>query len=105
VTPIVFDRHPKARDKAHCQQETAGMIAEACTRIGLPIPREVIISQVSGHLGVPPSFAFPRLQRKDGSERRHTHAIVVFDEPVRGPILIGAGRFRGYGALRPMNEK
>jgi CRISPR-associated protein Csb2 len=105
TTPIVFDRHPKARDKAHYQLETAGMIAEACTRIGLPKPREVIITQVSSHLGVPPSFAFPRLQRKCGSERRHTHAILVFDVPVCGPILIGAGRFRGYGALRPMNEK
>lgn len=46
--------------------------------------------------------AFPRLRRKDGSERRHTHAILVFDEPVRGPILVGAGRYRGYGFCRPM---
>lgn len=105
VTPIVFDRHPKAKDKAQYQQETAAMIRDACTRIALPAPREVIVTQVSAHLGVPPSFAFPRLKRKDGSERRHTHAILVFDEPVCGPILIGAGRFRGYGALRPMNEK
>jgi CRISPR-associated protein Csb2 len=102
VTPIAFDRHPKAKDKAQYQQETAAMIAEACTRIGLPKPREVIVTQASAHLGVPPAFAFPRLKRKDGSERRHTHAILVFDEPVCGPILIGAGRFRGYGACRPM---
>lgn len=80
------------------------MVAESCIRIGLPTPREVIITQVSAHLGVPPSFVFPRLKRKDGSERRHTHAILVFDEPVCGPVLIGAGRFRGYGALRPMNQ-
>jgi CRISPR-associated protein Csb2 len=46
VTPIVFDRRPKAKDKAQYQQETASMIAEACTRIGLPAPREVIITQV-----------------------------------------------------------
>ncbi len=105
VTPIVFDRHPKAKDKAQYQQETAAMIAEACTRIGLAKPREVIVTQVSAHLGVPPAFAFPRFQRKDGSERRHTHAILVFDEPVCGPILVGAGRFRGYGAFRPMDEK
>ena len=106
VTPIVFDRHPKAKDKGQYQQETAGMIADACTRIGLRRkPREVIVTQASAHLGVPPAFAFPRLQRKDGSQRRHTHAILVFDEPVCGPVLVCAGRFRGYGAFRPMNEK
>lgn len=105
VTPIVFDRHPKAKDKAQYQRETAALIAEACTRIGLPQPRESIVTQVSAQIGVPPAFAFPRLRRKDGSERRHMHAILVFDEPVCGPILVGAGRFRGYGAFRPMNEK
>ena len=46
--------------------------------------------------------AFPRLNRKDGSDRRHTHAILVFEEPVRGPILIGAGRYRGYGLCRAL---
>ncbi|MHB8153404.1 MAG: type I-G CRISPR-associated protein Csb2, partial [Bacillati bacterium] len=104
VTPVVFDRHPKAKNKARCQQETVTMIAAACTRIGLPEPREVIVTPVSAHLGVPSSFAFPQFQRKDGTNRRHSHAILVFDEPVCGPILIGAGRFRGYGTFRPMNE-
>lgn len=103
VTPIVFDRHPKAKDKAQYQEETAAMIAEACARIGLPKPCEVIVTQVSAHLGVPPAFAFPRLKRKDDSERRHMHAILMFDESVCGPVLIGAGRFRGYGVCRAMD--
>lgn len=105
VTPIVFDRHPKAKDKAQYQQETAAMIVEACTRSGLPKPREVVVTQVSAHIGVAPSFNFPRMQRKDGSERRHSHAILVFDQPVCGPVLIGAGRFRGYGICRPMEQR
>jgi len=105
VTPIVFDRHPKAEKKVDYQQEVAATIASACTRIGLPAPREVIVTQISVHLGVPPSFSFPRLQRKNGSERRHTHAILVFDEPVCGPVLIGAGRFRGYGICRPLEAQ
>lgn len=104
VTPVVFDRHSKAKHRAGYHREVAAMIAKACTRIGLPEPREVIATQVSAHLGVPPSFSFPRLRRKDGSERRHAHAILVFDEPVCGPILIGAGRYRGYGLLRPVGE-
>lgn len=102
VTPIVFDRHPKAKGKMDYQEESIAMIAEACNRIGIPEPREIIVTQVSAHPGVPPSFDFPRLQRKDGSERRHAHAILVFDRPVCGPVLIGAGRFRGYGVCRPL---
>jgi len=104
VTPIAFDRHPKAKDRGEYQREVAEMIATACTAIGLPRPREVIVTQVSAHLGVPPAHVFPRLERKDGSERRHAHAILVFDEPVCGPVLIGAGRYRGYGVGRPVDE-
>ena len=60
------------------------------------------MTAVSAHLGVPPAHVFPRLARKDGSERRHAHAILVFDEPVRGPVLIGAGRYRGHGVGRAL---
>lgn len=103
VTPVSFDRHAKAKNKADHQRELSGMIATSCERIGLPKPREVNITPVSAHLGTPPVHAFPKLKRKDGSDRRHSHAILVFDEPVCGPVLIGAGRFRGYGLLRPMS--
>jgi len=102
VTPIVYDRHPKAEDKAAYQRESAEMIATACSRIGLPRPREVIVTHVSVHYGTPPAFTFPRLKREDGGERRHSHVILVFDEPVCGPMLIGAGRFRGHGVCRPI---
>src|SRR5690606_10559107 len=102
VTPIAFDRHPKTKNPAAYHREVSTMIAEGCRRIGLPEPRETIVTHVSAHPGVPPAFAFPKLRRKDGSERRHTHAILVFDQPVCGPILIGAGRFRGYGVMRPI---
>jgi CRISPR-associated protein Csb2 len=102
VTPIAFDRHPKEKEPRAYHHEVAEMIAEACTAIGLPRPRHVVVTPVSAHLGVPPGHAFPRLKRKDGTERRHTHAILVFDEPVRGPVLVGAGRYRGYGVCRPL---
>jgi CRISPR-associated protein Csb2 len=103
VTPVAFDRHPKEKDRAAYQREVAEMIAGACAAIGLPRPREVVVTPVSAHLGVPPAHAFPRLRRKDGTDRRHAHGILVFDEPVVGPVLIGAGRYRGYGVCRPMD--
>jgi CRISPR-associated protein Csb2 len=104
VTPVAFDRHPKAKDRGEAQRETAGMIAAACTAVGLPRPREVVVTPVSAHLGVPPAHLFPRLRRKDGSDRRHAHAILVFAHPVRGPVVIGAGRYRGYGVCRPLGD-
>jgi CRISPR-associated protein Csb2 len=102
ITPIAYDHHPKAKGKAEYLAEATGMIRASCERIGLPPPREVIVTSVSAHLGTPPAHSFPRLRRKDGSERRHTHAILIFDEPVCGPVLLGAGRYRGYGLCRPM---
>lgn len=103
VTPIVFDWHPKEKDRSAYQREIAAMIAQAAVRVGLPEPRDVIVTAVSAHLGVPLAHAFPRLRRKDGSQRRHAHAILVFGERVRGPILLGAGRYRGYGVCRPLH--
>lgn len=102
ITPVAFDQHPKAKDKATYLEEAAAMISACCERIGLPRPRQVFVTPVSAHIGAPPAHAFPRLRRKDGSERRHSHAILVFNELVRGPILIGAGRYRGYGLFRPV---
>jgi CRISPR-associated protein Csb2 len=105
VTPLAFDRHPKSHHCGAYQRDVAAMITEACERIGLPQPRDVIVTPVSAHLGVPPAHQFPRLQRKDGSERRHAHAILVFEHPVRGPILLGAGRYRGFGVCRPLRSE
>jgi CRISPR-associated protein Csb2 len=103
VTPVAFDQHAKSKDKAVYQAEIATIIRLACQRAGLPEPREVIVTPVSAHLGAPPAHTFPRLLRKDGSQRRHSHTILIFAEPVRGPILLGAGRYRGYGLFRPMS--
>lgn len=102
VTPIAYDQHPKAKDKAGYLAEVAAMISAGCERIGLPRPCTVIPTPVSAHLGAPPAHLYPRLRRKDGSERRHTHAILVFERPVVGPVAVGAGRYRGYGLFRPL---
>ncbi|MDW8280093.1 MAG: type I-U CRISPR-associated protein Csb2 [Myxococcales bacterium] len=105
VTPIALDRPPREKDRGSQQREMAEMIAEAAVQVGLPRPREVIVTAVSAHWGVPPAPVFPRLQRRDGSQRHHTHAILGFAERVRGPILLGAGRYRGYGVCRPLDDE
>jgi CRISPR-associated protein Csb2 len=105
VTPVAYDQHPKSRDKAAYLDEVARMVADGCERIGLPRPVEIAPTPVSAHLGAPPAHAFPRLRRKDGSERRHSHVILRFDVPVVGPVAIGAGRYRGYGFCRPLEDR
>jgi len=104
VTPVAFDKHPKAKSRAAYEQLVAGMIRDGCRRIGLPEPIEVVPTPVSAHRGAPASRDFPALARKDGSPRRHIHVIVTFDQPVRGPIAVCAGRYRGYGLFRPFRE-
>ncbi len=114
VTPIAFDRHPKetwsdkdppriaAEKRARYWTEVEEMIAKACENIGLPRPVEVIATPTSMFVGAPSSARMPRLARKDGGERRQTHAVIRFDRPVVGPVLLGAGRYRGAGFCRPI---
>ena len=55
--------------------------------------------------GVPKSNQFPWLTRKqDGGRMHHSHAVIEFGPKVEGPIILGAGRFRGYGLCRPFFE-
>jgi CRISPR-associated protein Csb2 len=97
VTPLVLDRYPK-----NGESEAEEMAAAACVRIGLPRPREVVLMPGSLFIGVPPARRFPTLPKKFGKTLdQHTHALLMFDEPVRGPMLLGAGRYRGYGLCRP----
>ena len=103
VTPVVLNRHFNGGDK---WEQAAESVKEACLHIGLPRPREALLHSVSLVEGAPHAREYPQLTRKsDGGRQSHSHAAVVFDEPVRGPVLIGAGRFRGYGLCRPMDER
>lgn len=106
VTPYVYDRHAKAKEKAAYERELGEAVRESWQRVrqSADVSIEVVITPVSAHLGAPASHQFPRLVRKDGSDCRHTHAILIFDRPVVGPVLLGAGRYRGYGLCRPLGE-
>ena len=101
VTPVVLNRHFDGRDQ---WARAAESLKDACAHIGLPQPRDVLLQPVSSVEGVPHAREFPQLTRKrDGGSQSHSHALIIFDEPVRGPVMIGAGRFRGYGLCRPMD--
>ncbi|MFM2004635.1 MAG: hypothetical protein RLZZ09_290 [Pseudomonadota bacterium] len=102
VTPVVLDRHCGGKDK---WDKAAEVVKDACERIGLPRPIDVLLHPNSLIRGVPTAREFPYLTRKsDGGRMHHVHAVLSFDRDVQGPILIGAGRFRGYGLCRPLPQ-
>jgi CRISPR-associated protein Csb2 len=106
ITPVVFDHHPKphfAKNPAAWTESARQIIVAACRRIGLPAPITVEVSPYSPMKGVPPSPSFaPPPARPGRPARVHLHVSLTFDQPIAGPVLLGAGRFRGYGLLAPL---
>ena len=98
----MLDRHGRSKD---LWLEAEDVVATACERAGLPRPEHVVLGPVSQFIGAPPAGgkrgAYPHLLRKDGGRRHHVHAVLTFQKPIQGPVLVGAGRFRGYGLCRP----
>jgi CRISPR-associated protein Csb2 len=101
VTPIVLDRSPPRRHANH-DGWAVEQITQACHRQQLPVPQRIELMPVAPVLGAPPARAFPPVVRKDGTRRWHLHARLHFPRPVRGPLLLGAGRYLGYGLCRPL---
>ena len=103
VTPVVFNRHFDGNDR---WDRAAESMKDACEHIGLPRPSELLLHPTSLVQGIPLSREFPRMARhRGGGQRRHAHAVIIFDKPVKGPVMIGAGRYRGYGLCRPMDSR
>ncbi len=113
VTPIVLDRHPKAdraKDMERWSREIATVIGESCQRQGLPQPLSIDIDKTCWHCGAPrampgPGGGFPLMPVKPGRPiRQQVHAWLRFDREIDGPLLLGAGRYRGYGLCRPWKQ-
>jgi CRISPR-associated protein Csb2 len=130
VTPVVLDRFPKAecaKDRVAWTHEVVGIVIDACSRTGLPEPVSVDIDTTSWHRGSPRAVCKTRLLRGLGpaeqnrdaalgegfppfppkganASRPQIHVWLRFDEPVLGPVLLGAGRYLGYGVCKPWAE-
>jgi CRISPR-associated protein Csb2 len=111
ATPIALDRHPgrlrsNVARAAHAAATEAGRsIADACARIGLPRPMTVSISLAPLLPGAQHIREFAPWPPQPGKTRRaRVHAEIVFAEPVRGPVIVGAGRHFGLGLCLPVPE-
>ena len=107
VTPVVLDRMPKTdrmKDAIGWRSEVAEIIYTSCANVGLPTPIAIRVEKTPFFIGsqraMPGQSGFPLFR----NGRFQVHVQLDFAEPVAGPILIGAGRFRGYGLFRPWRE-
>jgi CRISPR-associated protein Csb2 len=106
TTPVLLDRFPSKDDPT----EEAAIIAAACRNIGLPEPMEIKIHKHSAVSSAEtcfpsrgrhtrPDWSFPRDAKFARRVRRHV--VLRFAEPVTGPVILGAGRFSGFGLCLP----
>ncbi len=112
VTPVVLDRHPKhdpRTERAQWREEVVTSIAQSCERQGLPKPDLIDVDKTSWHRGAlrshPGPNGMPWLPGKDGAPpRQQVHVLMQFPCEFQGPLLLGAGRFRGYGLCKPLGD-
>jgi CRISPR-associated protein Csb2 len=111
-TPIVLDHHLKQVGNAAREAEIAELIRQACVNAGLPEPGRIGAGKHSAIEGTPsayPSGGAPRWTRwrlpESLASRQLTHAVIEFDRPVQGPVILGAGRFVGLGLCLPLDAE
>lgn len=104
VTPVVLERHIKSKTPEARFAEITASIAESCERVGLPHPVEIDIDKNAFLLGSPRSnpdkSGFPLLI----PDRQQIHVWLRFPSVVEGPVMLGAGRYRGYGFFKPVHS-
>ena len=109
ATPVALDRNPgnlrsnleRAAHKAAIEAQQT--IASSCERIGLPRPVSVEVSFAPLLSGAQHASAFRSWPDRPGrTPRVRVHAEIRFEVPVRGPLLLGAGRHFGLGLCLPV---
>ncbi len=112
ATPIALDKNPgnlrsnldgTARKAALEAQQS---ISDACLRVVGAQPSSVEVSLaplLPGAQHVREFLPWPR--RPGRTPRVRVHADISFDAPVRGPLLLGAGRYFGLGLCLPVEDR
>lgn len=95
ATPIVLDRHPR-RSRG---ETIEGMLRLSFVNAGYPEPIELRVSRQPFLAG-----SIAGLQQANGKLKESgmpVHCDARFQEPVRGPMIVGRGRYMGVGLLKP----
>jgi CRISPR-associated protein Csb2 len=112
ATPIALDRNPgdlhhqDAAKRRAAFRDATDSVVEAVQRLGLPAPVEVDVVRSCVLPGTAKPRTYPRFPIDSRRPQRVlVHARLVFAEPVRGPLIIGAGRYHGLGLFRPVDSR
>lgn len=99
VTPVVLHHYPKKKE----EQDLARIVLEAIRSAMLPEPERLEISPIPFVSGAVHARNMPPYTEGGANLCRYqTHVRLHWKQPIRGPVLIGRGRYRGYGLLRPI---
>jgi CRISPR-associated protein Csb2 len=99
----LHDPDPVGRARAF--EAARASIVESVQRIGLRPPIEVDVVRSCVLPGTAKPRSYPRFPIDAHKQQRVlVHVRLVFDEHVRGPMLLGAGRYQGLGLCAPVNE-
>jgi CRISPR-associated protein Csb2 len=107
VLPMVLDRHPKNKPG----EDLATIIATACISAGLPSDAvdglDIEVHKHSPVRAAPSAREVERALPGDSPYRGRPlcHLVLKFARPVRGPLIVGAGRFRGLGLCLPLDDR
>lgn len=111
ATPVALDRNPgDLHDpdpiaRARAFEAARDTVIDSVQRIGLPSPIEVDVVRSCVLPGTAKPRSYPRFPIDAHKPQRVlVHVRLVFDESVRGPVLLGAGRYQGMGLCAPVDE-
>jgi len=112
ATPIALDKNPgKLCSNQQGTARKAGLeaqqsISDACLRIVGVRPLSVEVSLAPLVPGGQHVRDFPPWPGRPGrTPRVRVHADIRFEAPVKGPLLLGAGRYFGLGLCLPVEDK
>lgn len=95
VSPIILTGHPRrGRALEVC-------LARALTQQGISEDTIESVATFTGPL-IPQCPAAPEFRVADYlSTTRRVHAEIIFRKPITGPLVVGRGRFAGFGIMLP----
>ena len=102
VTPLVHSRYrPRKGEQALFEQ-----VAAECSDVGLPAPARVAVRRGPRFRGAPGPIDGRALPDSWTGPLRgpQAHLDLWFDEPVRGPLLLGRARHFGLGLCLPFDH-
>lgn len=104
VTPMTFGHFPKTRNGGE-----SAVVLDSVRMLGLDPNRvtDIAVDRFSPLHGVEPTFAF-ETHRKEAQMHQSPlwlrHVTLRFDQPVRGPMILGSMRYFGLGLMRPLQD-